>query len=259
MGLCNPVDPLFLFLYLSCWSWYSYILHSNYFALAHPLSSLLMPFLFNQIFNWLLIVVHYERCAEKLAYKRQKEKEREKEKEISREKEMELKERDKRKRYLFSPIVLFPNFLGHFCSNLLPQDFCYLTFFYISVETVENVREVKKLKIHRRMNQLRNIVEEKKVKMIALLPGTVDLFACLWSQTLPVCSSLLYFRRNLNCQNFCILLTRKIILCKILQIANDHQENRATMMKASRSSLKACSLDLAFMSKSSSEGEAAPV
>jgi protein FRA10AC1 len=45
-----------------------------------------------------LIVVHYERCAEKLAYKRQKEKEREKEKEISREKEMELKERDKRKR-----------------------------------------------------------------------------------------------------------------------------------------------------------------
>nr|ABA94971.2 expressed protein [Oryza sativa Japonica Group] len=46
----------------------------------------------------LVKLVACQRCAEKLAYKRQKEKEREKEKEISREKEMELKERDKRKR-----------------------------------------------------------------------------------------------------------------------------------------------------------------
>ncbi|OEL16933.1 Protein FRA10AC1 [Dichanthelium oligosanthes] len=45
-----------------------------------------------------LIVVHYERCAEKLAYKRQKEKERGKEKELSGEKEIELKDMDKRKR-----------------------------------------------------------------------------------------------------------------------------------------------------------------
>jgi hypothetical protein len=37
-----------------------------------------------------LIVVHYERCAEKLAYKRQKEK----------QKDDELKEGEKRKRYL---------------------------------------------------------------------------------------------------------------------------------------------------------------
>ncbi|TVU24083.1 hypothetical protein EJB05_26479 [Eragrostis curvula] len=43
-----------------------------------------------------LIAVHDERCAEKLAYKRQKEKE--KEKELSDEKEIELKDRDKRKR-----------------------------------------------------------------------------------------------------------------------------------------------------------------
>uniref|UniRef100_A0A0D3HPB1 Uncharacterized protein n=1 Tax=Oryza barthii TaxID=65489 RepID=A0A0D3HPB1_9ORYZ len=46
----------------------------------------------------LVKLVACQRCAEKLAYKRQKEKEREKEKELSREKEMELKERDKRKR-----------------------------------------------------------------------------------------------------------------------------------------------------------------
>jgi protein FRA10AC1 len=55
--------------------------------------------LFKQAFNRLfsLIVVHYERCAEKLAYKRQKEKE--KENELSGEKEIELKDSDKRKRY----------------------------------------------------------------------------------------------------------------------------------------------------------------
>nr|CAB3492112.1 unnamed protein product [Digitaria exilis] len=51
----------------------------------------------NQLFS--LIVVHYERCAEKLAYKREKEKEKEKEKEPSGEKEIELRDRDKRKRY----------------------------------------------------------------------------------------------------------------------------------------------------------------
>jgi len=57
--------------------------------------------LFKQAFNWLfsLIVVHYERCAEKLAYKRQKEKEKEKENELCGEKEIELKDSDKRKRY----------------------------------------------------------------------------------------------------------------------------------------------------------------
>lgn len=69
-----------------------------------PSFSLLLPslFQFKQTFNRLfsLIVVHYERCAEKLAYKRQKEKEKEKEKELSGEKKMELKERDKRKRCL---------------------------------------------------------------------------------------------------------------------------------------------------------------
>uniref|UniRef100_A0A0E0MHJ3 Uncharacterized protein n=1 Tax=Oryza punctata TaxID=4537 RepID=A0A0E0MHJ3_ORYPU len=46
----------------------------------------------------LVKLVACQRCAEKLAYKRQKEKEREKEKELSGEKEMELKKRDKRKR-----------------------------------------------------------------------------------------------------------------------------------------------------------------
>ncbi|GJN25717.1 hypothetical protein PR202_gb13581 [Eleusine coracana subsp. coracana] len=48
-----------------------------------------------------LIVVHYERCAEKLAYKRQKEKEKEekeREKEHAAEKEIELKGSTKRKR-----------------------------------------------------------------------------------------------------------------------------------------------------------------
>jgi protein FRA10AC1 len=45
-----------------------------------------------------LIAVHHERCAEKLAHKRQKEKEQEKE--LCGEEEMDLKERDKRKRYL---------------------------------------------------------------------------------------------------------------------------------------------------------------
>uniref|UniRef100_A0A0D9XUL6 Protein FRA10AC1 n=1 Tax=Leersia perrieri TaxID=77586 RepID=A0A0D9XUL6_9ORYZ len=46
----------------------------------------------------LVKLVACKRCAEKLAYKRQKEKEKEKEKELSGEKEMDLKERDKRKR-----------------------------------------------------------------------------------------------------------------------------------------------------------------
>jgi hypothetical protein len=56
---------------------------------------------FKQAFNWLLslIVVHYERCAEKLAYKRQKEKENENE--LPGEKEIDLKDSDKRKRYLY--------------------------------------------------------------------------------------------------------------------------------------------------------------
>ncbi|XP_062182877.1 uncharacterized protein LOC133886980 [Phragmites australis] len=46
----------------------------------------------------LVKLVACKRCAEKLAYKRQKEKKKEKEKEHSGEKEIELKERDKRKR-----------------------------------------------------------------------------------------------------------------------------------------------------------------
>jgi len=64
-----------------------------------PSPAVIPAFLFKQAFNWLfsLIVVHYERCAEKLAYKRQKEKE--KENELSGEKEIELKDSDKRKRY----------------------------------------------------------------------------------------------------------------------------------------------------------------
>lgn len=64
-------------------------------------SFFLVFFVFKQAFNWLLslIVVHYERCAEKLAYKRQKEKENENE--LPGEKEIDLKDSDKRKRYLY--------------------------------------------------------------------------------------------------------------------------------------------------------------
>jgi hypothetical protein len=57
-----------------------------------------------------LIVVHYERCAEKLAYKRLKEKEKEKEKEPYGGKE----DRDKRKRYLMFLFSSIPIILLHY-------------------------------------------------------------------------------------------------------------------------------------------------
>jgi hypothetical protein len=63
-------------------------------------SSLLLPSFCSRkhpiYYLFSLIAVHYERCAEKLAHKRQKEKE----KEMKLSAEEDLKERDKRKRYL---------------------------------------------------------------------------------------------------------------------------------------------------------------
>jgi hypothetical protein len=110
--------------------------------------------LFKQAFDWLfsLIVVRYERCAEKLAYKRQKEKD--KENELSGEKEIELKDSDKRKRYF------------QFFST--PIMFFYPIFFNFAFQTAENMR---KMMIPRR-TRTRNIEERKKVSMI------VDTFLC---------------------------------------------------------------------------------
>lgn len=81
-------------------------------------------FLFKKMFSWLssLIVVHYERCAEKLAYKRQKEKEKEREQEKGHAavKEIELQGSAKRKRYYLNPdrplLFLLPYF-WHGCLN----------------------------------------------------------------------------------------------------------------------------------------------